>query len=146
MRHQYAVAYVPPLAHTRVRGGLVLRSCSRSEGGFFAALPRNHDGETPSLRARWRPSARLTTERYVNEQIPNVRDDEGVVATHAEHRELYQIAAPVIKRGGNMDARLSNNQRITLIPYNAKLRSAVTTATSASFAAAIIILSAGSRW
>ena len=38
----------------------------------------------------WRPSARLTTERYVNEQIPQLP---------AEHRELYQIAAPVIKRG-----------------------------------------------
>ena len=39
---------------------------------------------------RWRSSARLTTERYVKEQIPQFP---------AEHCGLYQIAAPVIKRG-----------------------------------------------
>ena len=47
----YAVAYVPPLAHTRVRGG----SLPLSEG-------------PPS----WRPSARLTTERYVKDQVPQL--------------------------------------------------------------------------
>ena len=47
----YAVAYVPPLAHTRVRGG----SLPLSEG-------------SPS----WRPSARLTTERYVKDQVPQL--------------------------------------------------------------------------
>ena len=45
---------------------------------------------------RWRPSARLTTERYVNEQIPQLP---------AERRKLYQIAALTVKRGDSAFGR-----------------------------------------
>lgn len=61
---------------------------------------------------RWRPSAQLATGRYVKEQIPNVRDDEGVVATHAEHRALYQIAALGFKRGSELDVHRHSRSHV----------------------------------
>ena len=94
----YAVAYVPPMAHTSVHGGSLPLSEVRSRMGigecpYFFPLPSPASSVSPltSSLSSWRPSARLTTERYVNEQVPQFP---------AEHRELYQIAAPVIKRGG----------------------------------------------
>ena len=71
-----------------VRPAVGTHQCARR---VFVALPRRCGGFIKTALPRWRPSARLTTERYVNEQIPQFP---------AEHRELYQITAPVIKRGG----------------------------------------------